>query len=169
MSKPVSQKEIDNFLKKHNLELLRKQESDIDKKLDLLNHRINELSKKKLEIQKSIKKKQVSGIDPEDVLDDIMSSIEKYTTEYDSQISKNTFYGDVHNIYADGTIDYCRNTARGNWHNVFEKIFNDVPDDLNNCFIKFTKTGEGYATMSEENSYRIREKIQLLYNIYTYQ
>ena len=150
--------------KNTNLENLLEKTRIIKEQIENLNSELNILHKKQLEYNILICKEDVANLNKDDVLNEIETTIKNNLKAFNN----NDCY-DTHRLYADGTIEYCRNVYRGNWHEIFKKLFNDVPDQLNILFPeKLTNGKDRYVTLTFDNTIEIRKKLTLLKKIYDY-
>ena len=144
-------------------------ERDIIKaEIDTLNTKLNTLNKKYNEYTKLILHNEVKNINIDDVLKKTYALIQKYVVYYNKHITEGG--GDTHRVFSDGTVEYCRNLDRGNWHTLHTNVFGVVTEEVANLFSKSVsdKYCDRYVIVSYVHTESIREQLKYIKKIYNY-
>jgi hypothetical protein len=164
MADTENKKDIDLYTLHGERDIIKAEIDTLNTKLNTLNKKYNKYN----EYTRLILHNEVKNINIDDILKKTSALIQKYVVYYNKHITHGE--GDTHRVFSDGTIEYCRNLDRGNWHTLYTNVFGVVTEEVAQLFSESvsSKYCDRYVTVSYVHAESIREQLKYIKKIYDY-
>jgi uncharacterized ubiquitin-like protein YukD len=148
---------------KHNEKYIKEQLDVLYDKKTQIKQLIDQLAQEYSDNQKEIEKLEVKLLNKDEILTNLAKIIKEHSQTETDMNNKGI---DIYRVYSDGTLEFCRNTFRNNWHELEYNIIKNVPKELSTLFPNSLSSGETFVSVNSSYAIQIRSNIELLAKIY---